>query len=74
MKTPELKPCPFCGGEAVFHEFIGFKKEVHYTVCCENEECDMSVTTPCSESRIAVAAIWNRRATDENDSVDLHGT
>lgn len=54
----ELKPCPFCGGEA---EIIsGFGK---YTVQCKKGGCMANISW-ASNKDYAIKA-WNRRA--END-------
>lgn len=53
-----LKPCPFCGGEAVYNE-----KEV----CIECSKCKASIYGVKAFKRIAsysvyLASLWNRRA------------
>ena len=53
----ELKPCPFCGGEAAF---IGDSASIK----CRNCACAFIVTTPLI-SRLEVKDAWNRRFTDE---------
>jgi Lar family restriction alleviation protein len=58
-----LKPCPFCGGDPVFHCSTG---RVHktgniysiYSVDCN--DCDL--TGPRAETRKGAAIAWNRRA------------
>lgn len=61
-KTPELAPCPFCGGEAK----VGVTDGGHSVWCtkchCEGEHtkernCDYS-----GESRAKAIAAWNQRA------------
>lgn len=61
----ELKPCPFCGGEAspvVFHN-----KECtwvrHYVKC---NRC-LTTTDKFEEREIAIEA-WNRMASDGNEA------
>lgn len=64
----ELKRCPFCGGEAIFHEYEAVDL---FTVRCK--ECVCSTHSYFSESKAILA--WNRRAPDmgnpatENDHI-----
>ena len=53
----ELKPCPFCGGEAkiVFSIHAGF-----YMIVCEC--CGAIVSFKGNESKSKVRFAWNRRA------------
>ncbi|MBR6029195.1 MAG: Lar family restriction alleviation protein [Clostridia bacterium] len=67
MKTPELKPCPFCGGEATVF-VVGVPKGIHpddvtvmYEVDCENKNCEVSVCTMLYETKEKAAEVWNRR-------------
>lgn len=53
-----IKPCPFCGGKAVYNE-----KEV----CIECSKCKASIYGVKALKRIAsysvyLASLWNRRA------------
>ena len=63
MKDYELKPCPFCGGEAELcvHEPTG----VSWVRCVECE------TTGIASSAMGAARAWDRRAegTCKNDSL-----
>lgn len=75
MKTPELKPCPFCGGKASLDYD---KKDGAWFIVCN--ECSARSEGWCHSSkgngmemfesitRSVERAIecWNRRATDEN--------
>ena len=56
----ELKPCPFCGGEALCNPFrwLGFTS--YYVKC---EECKAS-TNNFDHAKEAIRA-WNRRDTKE---------
>lgn len=59
----ELKPCPFCGGEAVIEEkrsLIG----TSYTVrCADPDNCPAdNVRTKKFFIRSIATAVWNRRA------------
>ena len=57
----ELKPCPFCGGEATLT-----KEQGRFFVSCENDDCGVVVETRLWVSRTMEGAIeaWNRRADD----------
>lgn len=74
----ELKPCPFCGGEAKIKaaskEYIGF------TIWCECKNCYAQAGGYCPDMKKEDTAIenidscrnkaveaWNRRANDETD-------
>lgn len=66
----ELKPCPWCGGEAKLHWCIG-KKDSY--VRCNNDNCpvpDRCSTRSCPTEEIAIKA-WNHRATDEQHAKEL---
>lgn len=58
----ELKPCPFCGGEACIqrHEFIGYT-DTFGVVCLD---CCAETRQFFTHKKVAVRA-WNRRASDE---------
>lgn len=54
----ELKPCPFCGGEAYLRDFgAGFHR-----VCCWNRDCAMTCETPMRTSAEKAITDWNTRA------------
>ena len=55
----DLKPCPFCGGEAMVKEAIAYAESV-YTVGCGDSEC-MGYEGPWRRSKEDVIAAWNRR-------------
>lgn len=59
----ELKPCPFCGGEACMqeHVFVGYKSI--WGVVCQGCWCE---TNWENFSKEEVAEAWNRRV--ENGS------
>lgn len=62
--SEELKPCPFCGGEA---EIIIFSAEYGtVTVGCANEECDIAMGKAFFTDEEAIRH-WNRRVNDEAD-------
>ena len=56
----ELKPCPFCGGTAVF---LSYTK---YWVVCT----DCLAETSCYATPEEAAEAWNRRADDDTKSSD----
>lgn len=62
----ELKPCPFCGGEA---NFIKVKHHVGvwYAVCCDDEECFGHEQSRLYTLRRLAAEAWNRRAVDREE-------
>ncbi len=66
---PELKPCPFCGGEAYFRNP---QKEKGGAMCSVSVECKECGAMPYAilvyeflsdtEKKEAAAKAWNRRA------------
>lgn len=66
MKTPELKPCPFCGGEAKLSGAYTIQGVQAWAVYCGKTPsdffCGAQITSIASE-KTAIAA-WNRRADD----------
>ena len=57
MKMIELKPCPFCGGEAEL-----FSDEFNqWYVGCVNPTCGCEAGLPFAKTEKAAAASWNRR-------------
>lgn len=60
----ELKPCPFCGGEADVHYFAHDDSEC--TVMCSNPNCRASVSAKsCGSMTTAynrARKLWNRRS------------
>ena len=59
METPELKPCPFCGGSANIHHVENFEI---YLVQCTNCGCIFTTWFPSSDD---AKSAWNRRANDD---------
>lgn len=60
----ELKPCPFCGGEADVVD-----NEVFVDVSCRNHRCRGWADTLMYDSKNEAIEAWNRRAEDgTNDS------
>lgn len=62
--SEELKPCPFCGGEADVHYFAHDDSEC--TVMCSNPNCRASVSARSCGSMTAAynraRKLWNHRA------------
>lgn len=61
MADVKLKPCPFCGGEAIHRYGSNIAK---YYVCCENPKCRVQPITDAHQSKAVVTREWNRRAED----------
>ena len=66
--SEELKPCPFCGGEALFETNQAISSHIEYEayrVSCWT--CGVRTGWHAlSEGKKHVIEIWNRRADDEN--------
>jgi Lar family restriction alleviation protein len=60
----ELKPCPFCGGEAST-EFIDYEGDTwvgkHEVICC-NDTCVVQPNTDGFEPEEDAIKAWNTRA------------
>ncbi len=57
----ELKPCPFCGGEAELYITKHIPSGFEYTPRCKNKSCCGRQTKKYLVKETAVA-MWNRRA------------
>ena len=62
MSEIKLKPCPFCGYEAIMLQV----ESNLYAVTCKDVNC--AATGGVMTSEIDAAEVWNRRA-DNNDGV-----
>lgn len=62
MKTPDLKPCPFCGCEAEIKRHTDIASGFY--VVCTN--CPTDVGRMWFWKRQDAVNAWNRRARDEN--------
>jgi hypothetical protein len=72
-ESVELKPCPFCGGEAkLWHRR---RQETKYTIGCMNSDCFVWIPTdvylselhnyaPCFRYLSDAVNSWNTRAKD----------
>lgn len=70
MKTPDLKPCPFCGGKAITSEEAGINPRIPGCgwVGCQCCRVFMEYTHGDKGKKLAIDA-WNRRANDESERV-----
>lgn len=57
----ELKPCPFCGREAIMSADKN-KAGPRYYVRCDNHTCSVIAFTLCMKTEEEAAKVWNRRA------------
>lgn len=64
MPEIELKPCPFCGGEAILKEHYNSYTDWWLVSC---SECGVSQTGHANEFSYEAKEAWNRRENDEND-------
>lgn len=59
----ELKPCPFCGGEAETTEVFLYGKTAGYVICCNKCSCELKMYSSKQNAEKA----WNRRADNGNE-------
>ena len=69
ITNEKLKPCPFCGEDAVMFEDYRFRNSPEdmwlvYGVECSNEDCIMHQTQKYYNSESVARHAWNRRSTD----------
>lgn len=64
----ELKPCPFCGGEAEMHYgVISEDNTPHwYDASCKDEKCRGYATVCFSNTKEKAIEAWNRRVNDDH--------
>lgn len=75
--SERLKPCPFCGGEAIIKATV---KSYGFTIWCACEKCNARTEGFCpdtnrendtmeniEECKKRAIKEWNRRANDETD-------
>lgn len=63
MSNRELKPCPFCGGEAKMVIKKHIPNGFDYTPTCNNPSCAGRITKKWIDCEKAIEA-WNRRGTE----------
>ena len=56
----ELKPCPFCGGEAEVHHSVTCGYDSYWVECKDFQNCRGRVSPVTDVESIAIAA-WNTR-------------
>lgn len=61
----ELKPCPFCGGEAERETFKHAYGHTMYYVQCSNKKCAVSPITSAYKAKGADIRAWNRRTNND---------
>ena len=65
MDNLTLKPCPFCGGEAILVKDFSSFKDWTYVRC---KECGAS--TSVSGNAYKAIELWNRRVADGKGQAD----
>ena len=63
----ELKPCPFCGGQAIVVANRYRHGQETYLVKCMRKECDVLPATYEFEDMHDAINAWNRRAHEQTD-------
>lgn len=68
METLDLKPCPFCGGEAKLSGAYTIEGVTAWAVYCGKTPSDFSCGAQITsiESEEKAIESWNRRVKDEN--------
>ena len=62
--SEKLKPCPFCGGEAVYDKDIAG----YFFVCCPSDECNTQVASYHYPSLEEAINAWNTRVEAQNET------
>lgn len=65
MKTPDLKPCPFCGGRPNVITWFRPDKTEMYQIQCGSQFCNIQPMTAYHTNKAVVVREWNRRVTDD---------
>lgn len=61
-KRVDLKPCPFCGGEAIRIKRDKAYYGESYFVRCDNSNCNVHPRTDSYDRQCDATKAWNRRA------------
>lgn len=68
---PELRKCPFCGGEAKIETGLTFAGKTYFVTCANYRECDgYYVRTKAKYSKKEAIEAWNGRADHEQRETD----
>ena len=59
--SKELKPCPFCGGEAEIIDYPLKSDDELFAVICTNNNCLVHPETPYYLGKERACRAWNRR-------------
>ena len=62
----ELKPCPFCGGEAKLRG-TNIGDMSFYVVYCANKNCQVSPSSKYRRMMSEAIEAWNRRSDNATD-------
>lgn len=65
----QLKPCPFCGGEAYIYSFPVSVSTTGYAYYVKCKTCYAEYNFP-QETKMEAVADWNRRAEDGTAKAD----
>ena len=66
MRKTEIKPCPFCGGEAELTHGTLFDGEARwFDVICKNTRCRGFSLVCNNHTEDEAIEAWNKRADDE---------
>lgn len=69
----DLRPCPFCGGEAVLKTYRDNLRGDAFAAMCQKTDCPGRTYRKRATSKAAAEA-WNRRAEPENRMLTLEET
>lgn len=67
--TNELKPCPFCGGEAETFHWRG-----EWWIACDNDGCENRVETLERATEAEAIAAWNTRTAYPGEVCEIEST
>lgn len=70
MSETKLKPCPFCGGEAMLDREAIFCDNCHVSMRIDDRLYNKEAET-YKEAREQAIEAWNRRTTTEDDVLDI---